>query len=104
MSINISIVIVHAPLIYMYVCLLSVAWQCKFQRPISPSVGGRGDEVARVVRSATDYITVLRPWESSIRLMLLSHGLTTPYILVSIKYYAFLLDHIVMLVYSCGHR
>ena len=40
----------------------------KFRRPISRSVGGRGDhEVARVGRPATDYEIVVSPWESSIR-------------------------------------
>ena len=51
-----------------YVCLYSVAWQPKFQRPISLSTSGFGDcKVARVGRPATEYKLVVRPWESGIR-------------------------------------
>ena len=50
------------------VCLKSVAWQPKFQRPISLSTSGLGDrKVARVVRPATDHKLVVRPWESGIQ-------------------------------------
>ena len=50
------------------VCLYSVAWQPKFQRPISLSTSGFGDcEVATVGRPATEYKLVVRPWESGIR-------------------------------------
>ena len=51
-----------------YVCLYSVAWQPKFQRPISLSTSGFGDcKVDRVGRPATEYKLVVRPWESGIR-------------------------------------
>ena len=51
------------------VCLQSVAWQPKFQRPISLStrLSGLGDcKVARVGRPATDHNLVVRLWESGI--------------------------------------
>ena len=51
-----------------YARLYSVAWQPKFQRPISLSTSGFGDcKVARVGRPATEYKLVVRPWESGIR-------------------------------------
>ena len=64
----------------MCVCVWSVAWQPKFQRPISLSTSSLGDyKVARVGRPATDYKIVVRSWESGIPpcIMPLSHGLTT---------------------------
>ena len=51
-------------------CVQSVAWQPKFQRPISLSTSGLSDyKVARVGRPATDYKLVVRPWESGMRSM-----------------------------------
>ena len=48
--------------------LYSVAWQPKFQRPISLSTSGFGDcKVARVGRPAIEYKLVVRPWESGIQ-------------------------------------
>ena len=53
----------------MCVCVcVSVAWQPKFQRPISLSTIGLGNcEVARVGRPTTDYKLAVRPWESGVR-------------------------------------
>ena len=50
-------------------CLQFVAWQPKYERPISRSTSSQGDQkLARVGRSAIDYKTVGK-WHSTIHLM-----------------------------------
>ena len=46
--------------------MLPIAWQPKFEWFISLAAGDRSDhKVARVGRPATDYMLVVRLWESS---------------------------------------